>query len=288
MMTDEIFDSQAAALSGQIRTLLSDKPVLVNGETCTFATINNIVVSSVNRKPDVKVLLSNGKQLALFTGLHTGTLTFDAETSDSLLAYEAEAIEFTSELHRRDLINYIEGLNIARRKAERDKAERQAKARAEALKQRALRDAGMLDAALPLTGDNDFYVALGYLAAHTKKISARLPDYLGNWFVKNFGETEKYLVDSSKRTSGGYSMQWSLTFRLTLDTNNNIPVYLQQYLTQQEKKTKHIAATAFVFSLVRDYGFKFGTKQDIDEILKHIPESQLTAFNLGYTLGADS
>ncbi|MBO7079739.1 MAG: hypothetical protein J6W64_08035 [Bacilli bacterium] len=133
------------------------------------------------------------------------------------------------------------------------------------------------------TGD-EFYIALGWLAKHTKKISAVMPDYLEDWFVNVFGnDAERKAVDSKLKTSGGFQYQWSLAVTLDLDTNENIPLILTQYLSKSEtKKGKRLSNTEFIYKIAKDYGFKFGKVQDLDEIKKYIPTNMLEDFNLGY------
>lgn len=132
---------------------------------------------------------------------------------------------------------------------------------------------------------NEFYVSLGYIAKHAKKFTAKMPDYLNNWFITQFGtEAERSLVDSTKRTVNGFPMQWALSMTISLDTNDNMPAYLMQYLSSQKKEIKDIANTEFVYDLVSDYGFKFGKEQNLDSVLENIPEDEVESFNIGYNL----
>lgn len=133
------------------------------------------------------------------------------------------------------------------------------------------------------TGD-EFYTALGWLAKHTKKINAVMPDYLEDWFVNVFGnDSERKAVDSKLRTSGGFQYQWSLALTIDLDTNENIPAILTQYLSKSEtKKGKRLSNTEFIYRIAKDFGFNFGKVQDVEEIKKYIPSNMLEDFNLGY------
>jgi len=131
---------------------------------------------------------------------------------------------------------------------------------------------------------DDFYVGLGYIAKHAKKISAAMPDYLEKWFVKEFGDVERRVVDQTKLTSGGYTMQWALSLKIDLDTNDNIPRSLIRYLSKERKDIKAIADTEFVFGLMKSTGLQFGKVQDLDAIMNNIPADKLDNFKLGFTI----
>ena len=125
---------------------------------------------------------------------------------------------------------------------------------------------------------NDFYYELGWLASHTSRLYAAIPDYLENWFIRNFGsDAPKNVIDSRKKTSGGFAYQWAPGFSMHLKDTDNMPESLKLKLS--DKKT--IYNTAFVFDLVTNYGFKFGKNQDIDQILDQIPDSKVESFMKG-------
>jgi hypothetical protein len=96
------------------------------------------------------------------------------------------------------------------------------------------------------------YEVLGCMAKHTKSIKASIPDYMANRFVKIFGqEADRYVVDSTKRTSGGHPMQWSLSCRINFDTE--VPSLL---LNKVAANKKVIDSVAFVWDLIDNYGSK--------------------------------
>ena len=124
------------------------------------------------------------------------------------------------------------------------------------------------------------YEVLGWIAKHTKSIKASMPDYMENWFVRNFGQdSDRYVVDSTKRTSGGHPMQWSLSCKISFDSE--VPSIL---LNKVASNKKAIDSVAFVWDLVDNYGFTFGKTQDINLIKSEIPNQYLEDFERGYAM----
>jgi hypothetical protein len=124
------------------------------------------------------------------------------------------------------------------------------------------------------------YEVLGWMAKHTKSIKASMPDYMENWFVKIFGqEADRYVVDSTKRTSGGHPMQWSLSCRINFDTE--VPSLL---LNKVAANKKVIDSVAFVWDLIDNYGFTFGKTQSYEQIESEIPNQYLEDFRRGYAM----
>lgn len=156
--------------------------------------------------------------------------------------------------------------------ANRDKQKERLIARTDAMSKKAIKQ----------HSTNEYYYALGYIAKHAKKIHAAMPDYLEGWFVKEFGDVERRIVDSTKVGAAGWVSQWTLSMVIDLDTNENIPASLVQYLSDSKKEIKSISNTQFVFDLMRDSGLKFGKKQDVDAIIDEIPNQFLESFKLGY------
>lgn len=131
-----------------------------------------------------------------------------------------------------------------------------------------------------ISDNNDFYTDLGWIAKHVGSISAAIPDYLENWFVHRFGsEAPKRVVNSKRKTVGGYSMQWSAGFAISFKKvkEDDIPASLYSQM-----KNNKIHNTSLVFDLIENYGFTFGTKQDIDAIRKCIPFNKKEMFELGF------
>lgn len=127
----------------------------------------------------------------------------------------------------------------------------------------------------------NFYEALGWMAKHTTSIKPSMPDYMENWFVKNFGDVDdRYVVDSKKRTAGGFQMQWGLSFKMSFDAE--VKGQLELRATSKNKRT--IDNVTFVWDLIKHYGFKFGKTQDLDEIRDNIPDENLVDFDRGYAM----
>jgi hypothetical protein len=124
------------------------------------------------------------------------------------------------------------------------------------------------------------YEVLGWMAKHTKSIKASMPDYMENWFVKIFGqEADRYVVDSTKRTSGGHPMQWSLSCKISFDSE--VPSLL---LNKVASNKKAIDSVAFVWDLIDNYGFTFGKTQSYEQIESEIPNQYLEDFRRGYAM----
>lgn len=128
------------------------------------------------------------------------------------------------------------------------------------------------------TYGSNWYYTLGWLAKNVSTLRASLPDTLHNWFDSIFGaDTERYEVDHTLKTSGGFSYQWGVSMKATLKkSKDEAPLYLQNII-----KKKEINDTAFVYTLVDRYGFKFGKEQDLDTIIDNIPVDHLEEFKLG-------
>ena len=129
-----------------------------------------------------------------------------------------------------------------------------------------------------ITKADEFYYALGWLAAHVGTITAKMPDYLESAFVKHFGDVEHTVVDSTKVGPAGYTSQWRLSMEASLKKADTIPAMLADYLSQNGKK---VSKTSFVWSLIDDYGFKLGKKQDTLEIMRCVPIEYVPMFNEG-------
>ena len=129
----------------------------------------------------------------------------------------------------------------------------------------------------------EWYYSLGWLAKHCGVITAKLPDYLGNSFENYFGaDVPKTLIDTSKKTIGGFAKQWSWEFVCSIKKAKDleyIPPVIRDATTDI---TKGIHNTSFVWDLVANYGFQFGKTQDIEKIKAAIPASCLESFEKGF------
>lgn len=132
------------------------------------------------------------------------------------------------------------------------------------------------------TQADEFYYSLGWLASHVKSVYAAMPDYLEPYFIKQFGDEAPHrAVDSSKRTVNGFPTQWALGFTASIGKKDidQLPANLTTYLS---KTGKGLANTKFLWDLIENYGFKFGKKQDKEEILSHIPTQCISIFEAGF------
>ncbi len=129
-----------------------------------------------------------------------------------------------------------------------------------------------------VTEPDEFYWTLGWLAKHIGTITAKMPDFLEASFVKHFGDVEHTTVDSTKVGPAGYTSQWRLSMEASLIKAKEIPATLAKYLNPAGKK---LSKTSFIWKLVDDYGFKFGKKQDILDIMRCVPIEYVPMFNDG-------
>ena len=164
------------------------------------------------------------------------------------------------------------------KKAERDKKrlEKLRNHRAELLK-------GLDSIKATVHDEPGFYVSLGYIAKHIGTISATIPSWAEAWFIKRFGTAEKKVIDETKKTVSGFSMKFAPSFSVSLKKAENVPADVQA-LVDTSKKSFKINNTEFVFSLIDNYGFKFGKEQNIEDIKKTIPNNYITNFNKGYEM----
>lgn len=163
-------------------------------------------------------------------------------------------------------------------------AEKKAEEKYQKLKEKSIKDFDNLvkRANKTLSAVDEFYYSLGWLAAHVGTISAAIPDYLQTSFESHFGvDANPYIVDSRKRTRGGFAYQWAVGMKATFKSKylETVPRYLQTYLSSTGKAI--IANTPFIWDLVDNYGFKFGKKQDIDKITSKIPTQYIASFEAG-------
>lgn len=124
------------------------------------------------------------------------------------------------------------------------------------------------------------YEAIGWMVKHCTSVRAAMPDWMEQQFISMFGDVDRYVVDSKKKTSGGFDYQWGLGLKITFD--KEVSGVLEQRATSKNKKV--IDNVAFIWDLVENYGFKFGKKQDIDKIIDEVPGQYLEDFKKGYAM----
>lgn len=223
------------------------------------------------------------KKFCVFTAMHSNFITMADKDFKIFEAVQEELDRFTNKIEDDRHAAFEENRRIfaekqaAKKKAEHDK---RMESKRKSTQASAIRAVEKLKALSPDEVD-DFYVCLGWIAKHTKNIEARLPDFLDSWFIKEFGDVQRRVIDSSKITSGGNLPQWTLSIKITIDTNDNMPASLIDMLGEESKKTRPISRTDYVYTLCKEYGFKFGKEQDLDAILDCIPSDKLDSFNFG-------
>lgn len=127
--------------------------------------------------------------------------------------------------------------------------------------------------------NEDFWYSIGWLAKHAGTVLAKMPEYLETDFVNYFGDVPRMIIDSKKKTSGGFSYQWSYEFKFSLKKVKEIPLSLHGIVPLDKKV---ISNTKYIWGLVRDYGFSFGKEQDIELIKSYVPNQYITNFEQGY------
>lgn len=244
-------------------TIEYDNPatnIIFNNKLRKYAfnlALNENIIEPLENKELIKEYLSVGDQLLK-------------------VLYEKEAIDKAAEEERK---------RIAEEEKQKKLREEKLAQKIEKKKRELINYTKNIDRNSYIRECDELYLSLGWLAKHTKKISAAMPDYLENWFVSVFGnDAERKSVDSTLRTSGGYQLQWSLALTLDVDNADDMPLFLTQYLSKSESKVgkKRLSNTEFIYRIAKDYGFKFGKVQDLDEIKKYIPDDKMYDFELGY------
>ena len=125
-----------------------------------------------------------------------------------------------------------------------------------------------------------YYECLGWMAKHTTSVRAAMPDYMEKWFIGKFGDVDRYVVNSKKKTSGGFDYQWGLGLKISFD--EAVSGILEQRATSQNKKV--IDNVAFVWDLIENYGFQFGKTQDIEKIRSEVPKQYVSDFEKGLAM----
>lgn len=217
------------------------------------------------------------KKYGIGTALNCGGLKF---VDESLKALYDECKETYYNINH---VEYLAAQELQRIQKEEQKLEKQRKAnekKMEAMKASAEKEFNSLldNAGKKTTEADDFYWTLGWLAAHVGTITAKMPDFLETSFIKHFGDVEHTTVDSTKVGPSGFTSQWRLSMEASLVKAKEIPATLSAYLNPAGKK---LSKTFFVWSLVDDYGFKFGKKQDTLDIMRCVPIEYVPVFNEG-------
>ena len=230
------------------------------------------------------------KTFCLMFAIEKGAITLEGTLLDLLKEYMSsfQAIleersrqlkieaEKQAEEHRKlEELRAAQKAELEKREKEKKEAEKFEKRKADAIKKFSdlCRQAKMSKTSVD---DEDFII--GWLAKHVTRISAEIPDFLENYFVAQFGaNAPKTVVNTSMKSSGGFTKKWSLSCQVHVDDLVTMPPVLQDVF----KKSKTANNTSFALKLIYDYGFNFGKEQDISQIKSM--SSDLKAFDLGYS-----
>ena len=230
------------------------------------------------------------KTFCLMFAIEKGAITLEGTLLDLLKEYMSsfQAIleersrqlkieaEKQAEEHRKlEELRAAQKAELEKKEKEKKEAEKFEKRKADAIKKfsELCRQAKMSKAPVD---DEDFII--GWLAKHVTRISAEIPDFLENYFVAHFGaNAPKTVVNTSMKSSGGFTKKWSLSCQVHVDDLATMPPALQTAF----KKSKTVNSTSFALKLIYDYGFNFGKEQDISQI-KSMSSDQ-KAFDLGYS-----
>ena len=194
-------------------------------------------------------------------------------------AIEAFAAEFNA--YALEHKAYLTAQQAAVEKARKEQlaTEQAEKERLKAMEQRKLANDHLmkkLSALKPDTSDNNFFVKVGWLAKHCKKITVSMPDALETWFINTVGDMPHSI--STGKTINNNPMKYTLSISATVDDQDNLPIYFKDCLNSKGTK---IASTELLFSLLKDFGFS-SDKIDPDEIRKYIPTAELANFEKGF------
>lgn len=129
-----------------------------------------------------------------------------------------------------------------------------------------------------LGSPDTYYKQLGWIVRHVRRLHAGMPDYMEDWFVSNFGDVDRNVSDSNKKTPGGFISNWALSF--TMEFDSEVPYPLNTKCTGKNKKI--ISNVRFIWGLLDDHNLKFGRNQDVDEVVKTVPTQYLEQFYEGY------
>lgn len=290
------WDEFKEALIKELSESLVGHDVDYDGFLMTIAGIKFDVVQ-VNAKATevIKVYFEDDDYLLFFPAVNSGKIKLLNKEDNKIFKEIAAIYEDAKLVHAEELekaaqkleedrkIAYQEYLKREAERAERLKAQEQEK-KFQAKVQKKLKE---LESMKPektvrlFNSPTTFYEALGWMAKHATGVRAAMPDYMEKWFVGKFGDVERYVVNSKKKTSGGFDYQWGLGLKITFD--KAVAGTLEQRATSQNKKV--IDSVAFVWDLVENYGFQFRKDaQDVDKIRAEIPTQYIADFEKGLAM----
>jgi hypothetical protein len=271
-----------AEAEAELVTLLSDR--VKDAEVdCSAHGTGKVVAAIGDTLDDMFVDIAFDEVTKSFSLKHVMTNTFvkltDVEIREAWKAAFDLHIELTTKYKE---LKFAAEL-LKKEEKKKAEAEKQAEIKYNKLKAKAIKEFDNLvqQPKAPLSAVDGFYYALGWLAAHVGNITASIPDYLTSAFEKHFGtEANPRIVDSKKKTSGGFAYQWGIgmTARFRTKGLSPVPETLTQYLNPTGKA---LTNTNFIWDLIDNYGFKFGKEQDVEKIKNTIPGQYHASFEAG-------
>lgn len=119
--------------------------------------------------------------------------------------------------------------------------------------------------------DEDFYEAIGYIAKNVSAIEVQIAEFKVEAFEEMFGKG----INPYIHKSGDIGSR----FRICFERTENIPKILEDCLSEDGRITKSL----FIEKLIKFFGFKFGTEQNVEEIRKiAVSNGFETEFTRGY------
>lgn len=138
---------------------------------------------------------------------------------------------------------------------------------------------------------SSFYEVLGWMAKHVWRISADLPDYEADWFIKRFKVEDKHMPfikihNSNYVSPNGWTSQWGLSLNIyfNIKDGSEVPSYLtSNYNVIESSRYKRVIHNVYlVWALLETYGFELGTTQNIEKIREGLSGQNLRSFDRGY------
>lgn len=286
-LTKETLDATMEEVLNDLNEMLKGKPVnTVKYGSGKIEEVKELTFSLASTpQEELRVVV----QLACETGnpvfcLNIGLRSHAIDLGEELTAAFFEYSLILIELARLKKEAKREFLRLEYEKAEKERAEKAAAAKAAKEEAKLLvkqkKAIEELDRAIKQKkiAQEDFYTELGWITKNIGTITAQIPDFAESWFVGHFGvSAPKNVIDSKKKTTGGFAMKWKPSFSISFKNVETAPASIQKRLTSKSK----INDTEFVFNLIENYNFKFGKVQNVDAIIEALPADKVDKFKLG-------
>lgn len=222
----------------------------------------------------IKLLDGSEKSLALMVAKNSGALVFENEIGNEIWALIKHGLNEYSEQLKEEEIERKEAAKL--REAKRKEVEAEAKRQKRIDKILAGLEESVKNSTYSAT--NDFYYNLGWLTKNARYVKAEIPEFAVRWFQKVFGNVPFKEIDSTRKTTGGYSMKWNPSFRLGVSSKVTVPAGL----TDKFNGTQ-LNSVSFIYQLVNDFDFEFTDKpQDLNRIIANVPANYQANFMAGY------